>query len=154
MKLWRLSNHAHAEDLAGGYGLVNDGRWNLKGKPCIYASTGAALPVLEKRMHVLDPTLLPPLMMVEYEVPDGISSEEIVLAALQTDWVHRQDITQQLGYDWLRSTRTALLLIPSAIVPLDGTPDVNVLINPSHPESAAISISRRTAFSLDLRLFS
>jgi len=154
VKLWRLSNRAHAHDLAGGYGLVSDGRWNITGRPCIYASTGAGLPVLEKRVHVLDPTLLPPQAMVEYDVPDSTSSRTIVLADLQADWIRRHDITQQIGHDWLQGATTALLFIPSAIVPIPDTPDVNVLINPLHPDIKAMTIARRVPFTLDIRLFS
>lgn len=154
MRLWRLSNHRHAADLSGGYGLVSDGRWNIKGRPCLYASTGAALPVLEKRVHVADPGLLPPLQMVEYELPDGTSTTKIAISDLPANWIRRQDITQQLGDHWLRSAAGALLLVPSAIIPLEGTPDVNVLINPRHKSIGAMTIARSTAFSLDLRLFS
>jgi len=153
VNLWRLSGRAHAADLAGGYGLVNDGRWNVKGRPCIYASTGAALPVLEKRVHVGDPSLLPPLMMVTYEIPDGIPGETIRLADLPADWVVRQDVTQAMGDTWLASNRSALLFFPSAIVPIDAIPDLNVLINPQHPDSSGIAIARSEPFSLDTRLF-
>lgn len=153
MNLWRLSVSRHAADLNGGYGLVNDGRWNVKGLACIYAATGAALPVLEKRVHVADPSLLPPLMMVTYQMPDTISRHTVPLSSLPTDWIARQDITQEIGDKFLRDNTAALLFMPSAIVPLDGIPDSNVLINPAHPDSKAITIARNALFSLDTRLF-
>jgi RES domain-containing protein len=154
VRLWRLSNHRHAADLSGGYGLVSDGRWNIRGRPCLYASTGAALPVLEKRVHVADPGLLPPLQMVEYDLPDATSTKSLEMKDLPDDWVRRPDVTQQMGDLWLRAGDGALLLVPSAIVPIEGAPDVNVVINPRHPEIRAMRIARSTAFSLDLRLFS
>lgn len=154
MKLWRLSTERHAGDLQGGYGIFNDGRWNSAGHPCIYAAAGSALPVLEKRVHVTNPALLPVLTMVEYDLPDHASVRTVALGGLVPDWIRRQDLTQQIGDDWLRSRTSLLLAIPSAIVPLEGVPDVNILINPAHPEMGTLKIARMTRFSLDTRLFS
>jgi hypothetical protein len=58
-----------------------------------------------------------------------------------------------MGDDWLTAGTTALLMIPSAIVPIADAPDVNVLINPLHSEAAAMRIVHHEAFSLDIRLF-
>ena len=53
------------------------------------------------------------------------------------------------GWDqWLQSGRTALLRLPSVIVPAT----LNVLINPLHPESGRIRIIREHRHSLDTRL--
>jgi len=49
-------------------------------------------------------------------------------------------------------TLDAVLQMPSAIVPLEGSPDRNVLINHTHPESAAIKIVSSAPFALDARL--
>jgi hypothetical protein len=43
--------------------------------------------------------------------------------------------------------------VPSVIVPLDGSPDMNVLINHRHPAAAEITIAAAEAFALDTRLF-
>ena len=42
MDLWRLSHADYAERFDGGYGLVGDGRWNGRGRPVTYCSTGPA----------------------------------------------------------------------------------------------------------------
>lgn len=70
MRLWRLSGHDFARVFDGGYGLRFDGRWNTVGHATTYVSTSPSLCVLEKLVHVEDPSLLPALDMVEYEVPD------------------------------------------------------------------------------------
>jgi hypothetical protein len=42
--------------------------------------------------------------------------------------------------------------VPSAIVPLAGSPDQNVLINHTHPDFAAIRRVAAVSFALDARL--
>jgi len=69
MQLWRLSSARHAHDFSGAYGLLHPGRWNTPGRPITYCSTVPSLTALEKRVHVTDPSLLPPLLLVEYSVP-------------------------------------------------------------------------------------
>src|ERR1700731_4045058 len=73
MLLWRLSSARRATDFDGGFGIFNDGRWNTRGRPVTYCATVPSLAALEKRVHVADPALLPPQVMVAYYLPDGIS---------------------------------------------------------------------------------
>jgi RES domain-containing protein len=152
MFLWRLSTKQHAAKFDGGYGLLFDGRWNTIGHAVTDAATSPALCVLEKLVHVDDPTLLPELAMVRYDVPDTIGVEEIALAALPDGWRKNEAWTQRLGDLWHRSGRTALLKVPSAIVPIEPSPDRNVVINNRHPDAAAIRIASIEPFALDTRL--
>ncbi|MBI3514506.1 MAG: RES family NAD+ phosphorylase [Proteobacteria bacterium] len=153
MQLWRLSTRHHARSFDGGYGLANDGRWNTVGRPVTYASTVASLSALEKRVHVLSPGLLPPLEMVEFEVPDGTPIATLDPATLPADWIRRQAHTQALGDQWLDAVTAAILLVPSAIVALANAPDLNGLVNHRHPRTAGITIKAITPFTLDPRLF-
>ena len=75
MLLWRLSGVAHARTFDGGYGLLFDGRWNTAGHAVTYCSTSPSLCVLEKLIHIEDPQLMPPLVMVRYDVPDNLATE-------------------------------------------------------------------------------
>jgi RES domain-containing protein len=153
MILWRLSGRQHARSFDGGYGLLLDGRWNTAGHAVTYCATSPALCVLEKLVHVEDPTLLPDLVMVTYEAPDTLMIETIALADLPTDWRRQEALTQRRGNAWHSSRSTALLQVPSVIVPLAGAPDLNVVINHDHP--AALEIRPRTMepYVLDPRLF-
>lgn len=152
MLLWRLSGARHARAFDGGYGLLFDGRWNLAGAAITYCATSPALCVLEKLVHIEDPRLLPELTMVAYNVPDAAGFDQIGLDDLPQDWRRQEALTQRLGEQWRRTGQHALLRVPSAIVPLEGSPDVNVLINHAHPDSEAIAIRRLAPFSLDPRL--
>lgn len=152
MILWRLSARQHARTFDGGYGLLFDGRWNTVGHPVTYCATSLVLCVLEKLVHVQDPDLLPALVMVRYQVPESVGIETITLAQLPDDWQRQEGWTQRQGDDWHRSLGAPLLRVPSAIVPLDGSPDVNVLINHRHPATADIAIIAAEPFALDYRL--
>jgi RES domain-containing protein len=153
MRLWRLSSARRARDFTGGYGLLHSGRWNTAGHPVTYCSTVPSLAALERRVHVTDPSLLPPQPMVEYEAPDDLSQRSIDLSALASDWVHREIDTQRLGDRWLDSMAEALLIVPSVIMPLANAPDRNVLINHRHPDAPRIRIVAVVSFELDPRLF-
>ena len=153
MRLWRLSGKQHAETFDGGYGLLFDGRWNTVGHAVTYCATSSSLCVLEKLVHIEDPTLLPELVMVTYDVPGSLVTDSIELDGLPPDWRRREAWTQQRGDEWHRSCSTPLIQVPSAIVPLPGSPDVDVLINHNHPATADIKIRTLEPFLLDLRLF-
>jgi RES domain-containing protein len=153
MILWRLSGEPHARSLDGGYGLIHDGRWNTAGHPVTYCSTSPSLCVLEKLVHVEDPDLMPALVMVRYEVPDRLGMETIAVAALPAAWRAQESLTQRLGDRWHAALATPLLRVPSAIVPLEDSPDMNVLINHRHAATAEIGIITAEPFVLDVRLF-
>lgn len=153
MRLWRLSSVRHARDFTGGYGLTNSGRWNTAGRPVTYCATVPSLAALEKRVHIRDPGLLPPQMMVEYEVPDDVPAHQVDLSSLPADWIAREVDTQQLGDQWLDAVTETLLFVPSVVVPLAAAPDRNVLINHRHARVIEITIANVTPYTLDPRLF-
>ncbi|MDO9414048.1 MAG: RES family NAD+ phosphorylase [Pseudolabrys sp.] len=153
MRLWRLSSVRRAHDFDGGYGLLNNGRWNTRGRPVTYCATTPSLAALEKRVHVADPSLFPPQMMVEYEAPDDLPMRSLSWDELPSDWTTRETETQSIGDAWLDATEEALLFVPSVIIPLANAPERNVLINHRHAASSQITFVAATAFALDPRLF-
>ena len=142
-----------ARDFDGGYGLINNGRWNTRSRPVTYCSTVPSLAALEKRVHVTEPGLLPPQALVEYDVPDDIAIHTIPIDSLPTDWTIRETHSQQLGDQWLDQAREAVLVVPSVIMPIASAIDRNVLINHRHAGVARIAIATITPFTLDPRLF-
>lgn len=151
MILWRLSGVRHAQAFDGGYGLLFDGRWNTAGHAVTCSATPPSLCVLEKLVHVEDPELMPALMMVRYDVPDELAIEEIGLAELPKACRERESWTQARGDRWREALQSPLLRVPS-VVPIEGSPDMNVLINHRHAASARIEIARVEPFVLDARL--
>lgn len=153
MRLWRLSSARHAQNFNGGYGLSNHGRWNTAGRPVTYCAISASLAALEKRVHVIDPALLPTLTMIEYAAPDDLPSRVIDVAMLPADWISREVDTQALGDRWLDAVTATLLFVPSVILPLPSAPERNVLINHRHARAVDVTLVSSTPFTLDQRLF-
>ena len=55
---------------------------------------------------------------------------------------------QTLGADRLKSSSSAVLAVPSAVIP----DELNYLLNPQHPDFSKIEIGAARAFVTDLRL--
>jgi RES domain-containing protein len=53
-----------------------------------------------------------------------------------------------LGLRWLQEAASAVLVVPSVIVPEED----NLLVNPGHPDAARIRIAGQRPFHLDARL--
>jgi RES domain-containing protein len=145
--LWRISDHA---TLDGGGGLSLSGRWHTAGRRIVYCAPNPATALLEVLVHTeIDFDDVPVnFRYLEIEVPDSLSVEDLDLKSPSQLW--RTDLlaTRQAGDQWLQSSRTALLRVPSVIVPATW----NVLINPRHPESAQIRIARSFRHGPDPRL--
>ena len=141
MQAWRICREPYAE-LTGGGARLWGGRWNSAGRPLVYAADTAALAVLEVRVHLdLSWDLLPPdYVLLTLDLgPAGIET----MPALPPD-------TVAFGDAWLEGQRTAVLRVPSVIVP----ESMNVLVNPRHPEAALVTIANRRPFAFDERLWS
>ncbi len=154
MRLWRLSGADYADRFDGGYGLESDGRWNTRGRPVTYCSTGPALCLLEKLVHIDDLALIPDdTMLVRYDAPDDIVPEEARLEDLPDNWRVDERVTRALATAWLDRASTCLLRVPSAIVPVADADEGNILINHRHEDAARITISKIEIFEVDPRLF-
>ncbi|HWB85313.1 MAG TPA: RES family NAD+ phosphorylase [Bryobacteraceae bacterium] len=147
MILWRISNHP-ALDGAGG--LRAAGRWHTRGQRVVYCAPNPAAALVEVLVHLeIDAADLPrSLRYLEIDGPDSASVETLDSRILGRNWPTNLATTRRAGDAWLRSGRTALLRVPSAIVPATW----NVLINPLHRDSAAIRVVHIHDHAVDLRL--
>lgn len=137
---WRLCREPFAE-LAGEGARRYGGWWNTHGRPLVYAASCAALAVLEVRVQLdLTPDLLPEdYVLVTIELVDPTIEE---LTELPPD-------AAAFGDAWLAEGRSAVLPVPSAIVPESS----NLLLNPVHPGVGQARIIRRRPFAFDRRLW-
>ena len=67
---------------------------------------------------------------------------------LGKQWEDKRSLTQGIGNEWLASGESALLKVPSAVVPRSG----NFLLNPRHPDAASATIRSLSRHPLDRRL--
>jgi RES domain-containing protein len=111
-----------------------------------------ALASLEALVHC-DMDLLPgDLVAVEIDVPGKVKVHEVKVSALPRAWRSHPAprLLQELGNDWLDHGRSAVLRVPSALVPSES----NFLINPSHPSVREMQVVRYFRFTFDERLAS
>ena len=120
----------------------------------MYHAEHPALALLEKLAHLeIDPDDLPDTyQLVEVDVPDDIAVEAIDAAELSrahANWRSDLSATRKIGDDWLKGERTALLRVPSVILPKS----TDVLLNPAHPDTSKAAIVAVTQPAYDPRLF-
>lgn len=113
-------------------------RWNSKGKFVIYTATSRALACLENVLCRSGEGGMEAFRMLTIEIPDEVPVEVFDETRLAENWVafEEHDGTQAFGDEWLRSGRTAVLKIPSALLPHE----FNFLINPNHADFARIRL--------------
>jgi RES domain-containing protein len=142
MQVWRLSRKIHA-NLSGEGARLAGGRWNSPGRPVIYCAQDASLAMLEVRVHLDLPFELLPEDYIYSAIETGDLSIE------EADFPATEQESRDVGDDWLRNCRTALLRVPSIIVPHGR----NILINPLHPDAKLISITNEYPCLFDQRLW-
>jgi RES domain-containing protein len=140
--VWRISNY---NDLSGKGGLYTSNRWNTVGRPIVYAADHPASALNE--------------MLVSFDIEDMPDSFQLLKIIIPTSvkiqkhnpklgWNIDTDLTRSVGDNWLRSNRSAVLRVPSAIMPHS----FNYLINPMHNDAKKIRIVRSQYIALDKRL--
>lgn len=145
MVLWRISRH---RDLDGLGGLRAPGRWHERGLPVVYLAETAAGALLEACVHTAANDVPPSYTLLEVTVPAATTIEPLSVDSLPQDWSEDVEATRAIGSEWLRSTRSALLRVPSVLVPAT----FNVLLNPAHLDSRKIAITSVVEYPFDLRL--
>ncbi len=149
MRVFRICRKVHAAFDGEGARLYG-GRWNRRGTAVVYASDSLALAALELLVHA-EPALLPEdLVSVAADVPGGLRVEALAPGDLPRDWRRHPapEALADLGTAWARAGRTAVLAVPSALVPRER----NFLLNPAHPDFKKIRTQAPQAFALDSRL--
>jgi RES domain-containing protein len=147
--LWRISNHP---SLVGEGGLRTSGRWHTRGRRVVYCAENPAAALLEILVHFeIEIHDLPArYRLLKISVPDDVRPQRVSVAELDRGWIESTEATRAIGDVWLAEGATALLTVPSAIVP----ETFNVLVNPAHPDAARITIAQATHHVIDPRLLS
>lgn len=145
MELWRISNHA---DLSGLGGMRASGRWHTRGRRVVYLADHPASALLEMLVRI-DLDLIPSTYtLLSVNVPDAVDDEYVDVDGLAADRRRQFAATRRLGDEWLDRNETALLEVPSAIVPHAW----NVLLNPAHANAASARVTEVIHAPFDPRL--
>ena len=146
MDLWRISKFP---TLNGEGGRLAAARWNTAGSPIVYLAASPPGALIEILVHLeLDASELPPTYtLLRVSVPSTVRTSTLKVPTGDA-WKSDLTLTRKLGDTWLKSKRSALARVPSAILP----DTFNYLLNPLHPDATRIKIAARTPAILDTRL--
>jgi RES domain-containing protein len=146
---WRIIKEKHIATAFSGEGASKaGGRWNSRGVAVIYASESQSLAALETLVHIGTGSRIRfSIIRLDF---DKAMVETLALSALPPDWKSEPPgpATKQLGDAWVKRARSAILAVPSVIIPSG----LNYILNPAHSDFSNIVFSKPKAFSFDPRL--
>jgi RES domain-containing protein len=150
MRGWRVSNFA---DLSGTGGRMVAGRWHERGRPVVYLAEHPALALLETIVHLeVDPRDLPKgYRLLSIDVADDLAIREFRETELDQrapGWRRDHAVTRDLARPWFEEGATALLRVPSVLVPHA----TNFVLNPLHEDAAKMTIISDEMVEFDERL--
>jgi RES domain-containing protein len=147
VRAFRIVKQKFARTAFSGMGArATGGRWNSPGTGMVYTASSLPLAILEWRVHLAQwPP--PSVMVIEVEIPPSLISTP---SRFPRGWDQYPCIpaTAAVGDAWIRSARSAVLRVPSAIVPTEW----NYLLNPQHPDFGRVTIHKPRRIRPDPRL--
>jgi RES domain-containing protein len=153
--VWRIATDTPsytADDMTGAGAKATGGRWNLLGTAVVYSSSSIALACLETVVHLNAGALPLNRYLVRVEIPDTLwnAAERLTFNTAPVGWdaLPPGKVSLDYGEVWIKQGRSVLLLVPSIIVPEES----NVLINPGHPDAAAIGSKKVRRWLYDPRI--
>lgn len=146
--VYRLIKSIYAQDGLTGEGAKQyPGRWNHHGYPMIYCAATLSLAALELLAN-LDTLPSFSLTYLQIDIPTSLVQTSKTLPAGWNNYP--KDIaSQDFGTHWLLKKQTAVLKVPSVIIPIE----FNYLINPLHSDFTKIKLMTSEPFSFDERFF-
>ena len=151
MRIYRLTASRYVATAFSGEGTRRvGGRWVPVGYPVVHASSSIALAVLETLVHV-DPSVMPAHRVIAVDIPEAMPVTATLVPDLPDDWRRTPPPSRlrEFGKAWLEAGETALMRVPSVIVPEES----NYLINPRHADFSRLAIHPSAQFEIDRRLF-
>jgi RES domain-containing protein len=132
---------------------LGGGRWNHTGTPVVYVSESLSLAALELYVHFTrkDIKLSKSLYAIPVDIPDSLKIAEVSIKDLHQDWrvSPPSDSTKGIGTDWSQKGTSAVLRVPSAVIP----EEYNLVLNPKHADFKKIKIGKPQPFTLDKRVW-
>lgn len=128
----------------------NPARWNSKDVKVIYTAGSRSLACLENVVHRSSLGLKENFSTILAEIPGNLKMDEIKISSLDPAWREyaQYPYTQKLGDQWSEKAISAVLKVPSAIIPAE----FNYLINPLHKDFGRIIFLGNEPFNFDERL--
>ena len=150
MIVYRIAKSNRIGELKGAGAEKFGGRWNPPGYPVIYTASNSSLAILEHLVHLDMDLLTRDFMLAEIRIEGKFSKTVLSAAKLPAEWnaYPAPDLVRETGRQWLESMRSLILVVPSAVNPLQN----NILINPRHAEISKVSVMNLYPIALDERM--
>lgn len=153
--IWRIATEAPgypADDISGKGAEITGGRWNRVGTAMLYCASNIALACLETVVHLGADGLPLNRYLVRLDVPDDVWKAGTLLsdktAPVGWDAIPPGITSLNFGDKWIAAVTSALLVVPSVIVPEEAC----VLINPAHPDASKIKPQKLRRWTYDQRM--
>ena len=146
---WRIVKAKLVADAFSGKGAARtSGRWNSRGVLVVYTSATKSLAALETFVH-LNPSAFFTYKVFRIQFDEALV-DRVAFDALPPDWQSEPPppSTKAIGEAWVRAARSAVMALPSVIIPNE----LNYLLNPVHSEFKKIRIGPPEDFAFDARL--
>ena len=130
---------------------MSPGRWHSAGRPIVYLAPSPAGALVEVLVHLeLDLHHMPKsYKLLKAEAPDEFEPRKLEDSSLPENWREDYIVSRTTGDTWLALAESALLEVPSAILP----ETYNLLLNPLHSDARRIRVLWHREFPYDPRLF-
>lgn len=151
IRVFRICKTKHAANPYDGEGaFLNGGRWNSPGTRMIYTAGSLALAALEMLVNLEDDEMLLEYSFATAEIDSALIVTVKDFQPLPANWSDSPTPTevQQIGDEWVRRQVSAVLEVPTSVVPLEK----NYLLNPNHPNFKKIVLLKTEKFRFDERL--
>lgn len=146
--VWKIIKEKYLATVLVGEGArMAGGRWNSPGVPLIYAASSLALAALEILAASSDILIEDRYAAVPFAVPEELIVDLPELPSGWDAWPAPES-TRAIGDYWVRQRASAVLRVPSVIIPLEP----NYLINPRHDDFGRIDAGSPVPFRFDERL--
>jgi RES domain-containing protein len=147
---WRITKRKHLKTAFSGSGARKyGGRWNSPGTAIVYTAQTQSLAVLEMLVHLGGPELLQRYVLIGVEIEKSLVGE-VEISELPRNWRANPApaALRRFGDDWVAGGESAVLRVPSALVPGEN----NFLINPAHADFRKLVVRDAIGFEFDERL--
>ena len=125
-------------------------RWNPNDVEMIYTASSRSLACLENAVHRSQAGLSQLFSIMTIDCPDTLNTISIESKELPIDWTdyNLMYYTQQIGAEWVKEKKSAILKVPSSII----EEEVNYLFNPAHKDFTKIKLVKTQPFIFDSRI--
>ena len=152
IRVYRIVRKPYSRTPLDGEGPYRfGGRWSSPGTRVAYLAEHLSLAMIEYFVHIEASDPPKDLVVVAADIPDSVSRVVLTRRTLPRNWrqVPAPPSLAMIGDSFVAERKSAILVLPSALVPSES----NWLVNPLHPEFAEIQVQPAEPFHYDARFF-